>query len=97
MPDGYIVVGYVCIVIVSDLAVLHVKLDALQDLLRLEIGQAEAVEGQRGPEWVLQDSRTEVQTLVETDRQLVVALLLIHGRQVEGRVRFLLDVARGQT
>ena len=77
MAYGYIVIRYEGIVIVSDLAVLHMKFDALNDFLRLEIDYAESVQGQGCPKRVLEDARTEVQALVETESHLKVLLILI--------------------
>jgi len=77
MAYGYIVIRYEGIVIVCDLAVLHMKLNALNDFLRLEVDYPESVQGQGSPERVLEDARTEVQALVKTESHLKVFLFLI--------------------
>lgn len=77
MAYGYIVIRYEGIVIVRDLAVLHVKFDALNDFLRLEVDYPESVQGYGSPERVLEDARTEVQALVKTESHLKVFLFLI--------------------
>ena len=77
MAYGYIVIRYEGIVIVCDLAVLHMKFDALNDFLRFEVDYPESVQGHVRPERVLEDARTEVQALVETESHLKVLLVLI--------------------
>lgn len=77
MAYGYIVIRYESIIIVCDFAVLHVKFDALDDFLRLKVDYAESVQGQGGPERVLEDARTKVQALIETKSHLKVLLVLI--------------------
>lgn len=77
MAYGYIVIRYESIIIVGDFAVLHVKFDTLDDFLRLEVDYAESVQSQGSPERVLEDARTEVQALIETQSHLKVLLVFI--------------------
>ena len=95
MAYGYIVIRYESIIIVCDFAVLHVKFDALDDFLRLEVDYAESVQSQGSPERVLEDARTEVQALIETESYLKVLLVLIEFTQVVRSVCLFLYVSRG--
>lgn len=94
MAYGYIVISYESIIIVCDFAVLHVKFDALDDFLRLEVDYAESVQSQGRPERVLEDARTEVQALIETESYLKVLLVFIKFAQVVGSVCLFLYVSR---
>ena len=94
MAYGYIVIRYEGIVIVGDFAVLHMKFDALNDFLRLEVDYPESVQSQGSPKRVLENSRTEVQALIETESHLKVLLVLIYFAQVIRSVCLFLYISR---
>ena len=94
MAYGYIVIRYESIIVVCDLAVLHVKFDALDDFLRLEVYYPESVQSQGNPERVLKNARTEVQALIETESHLKVLLVLIEFAQVVRCVSLFLYISR---
>jgi len=62
-------------------------------VLQLVIHDSESVQAERGSNWVLKDSSTEEESLIELDALLVVLLLLIKVTQGESHVSLLLNVS----
>ena len=62
-------------------------------VLQLVIHDSESVQSERGSNWVLKDSSTEEESLIELDALLVVLLLLIKVTQGESHVSLLLNVS----
>jgi hypothetical protein len=62
-------------------------------VLQFVIHDSKSIQAERGSDWVLKDSSTEEESLIELDALLVVFLLLIKVTQGESHVCLLLNVS----